>query len=198
MFTLIIGGSGSGKSEYAENTAVKLSRESGLPLYYIAAMQPFGAEGEKRVERHRRLRAGKGFITIERYVNLKELSLPEKGVVLLECISNLAANEMFEEKGAGGQTVEEVLLGVHELRKKARHLAAVTNDIFSDGMIYDKTTEQYQRYLGAINRELAAEADRVVEVVCGIPLCIKGGRENLPEAHQRRRCHSVREAGEKP
>ena len=33
--------------------------------------------------------------------DLKNLDFPENAVVLLECMSNLAANEMFEEKGAG-------------------------------------------------------------------------------------------------
>ena len=32
---------------------------------------------------------------------MKNLDFPENAVVLLECMSNLAANEMFEEKGAG-------------------------------------------------------------------------------------------------
>ena len=61
MFVLINGGSGSGKSEYAENRAVMLSKKEGLLLYYIATMKPFGEEGKRRVERHRRLRSGKGY-----------------------------------------------------------------------------------------------------------------------------------------
>lgn len=173
MFVLITGGSGSGKSEYAENQAVRLSREAGMPLYYIATMKPFGEEGRKRVERHQKLRAGKGFITVERYVNLKDLALPKEGVVLLECLSNLTANEMFEENGAGPQTPREVLLGIKKIRSGHKHLVVVTNDIFSDGITYDKTTEQYQTYLGAVNQTLAKEADEVTEVVCGIPLPIK-------------------------
>lgn len=173
MFALITGGSGSGKSEYAEDLAVMLSKETGLPLYYIATMKPFGEEGSRRVERHRKLRQGKGFFTIEHYVNLKRLKLPKEGVVLLECLSNLTANEMFETDGAGKRTPEELLLGIRQIRSGSRHLIVVTNDIFSDGITYDKTTEQYQRYLGWINRELAGEADEVTEVVCGIPLQLK-------------------------
>lgn len=173
MFALITGGSGSGKSEYAENLAVGLAKETGLPLYYIATMIPFGTEGKKRVERHRKLREGKGFHTIECYVNLKELILPEESVVLLECLSNLTANEMFEEEGAGTDTPGAVFSGVKKIRSQCRHLIAVTNDIFSDGMIYDKTTEAYQSYLGEINRKLEKETDTVTEVVFGIPLCIK-------------------------
>lgn len=173
MLILVIGGSGSGKSEYAENTAVSLAEEKGLPLYYIAAMRPFGEEGRRRVERHRRLRAGKGFETIERYTDLSGLELPKEGVVLLECLSNLTANEMFEPEGAKERTVQAVLEGVAALEKQCRDLVIVTNDIFSDGITYDKTTELYQRYLGQINRELALCAQEVTEVVCGIPLQLK-------------------------
>ena len=72
MLAVITGGSGSGKSEYAERVATSLAKRDGLPLYYIATMRPFGEEGKRRVERHRKLRAGKGFETIECYVNLKE------------------------------------------------------------------------------------------------------------------------------
>ena len=174
MLAVITGGSGSGKSEYAENTAVTLAKDEGLPLYYIATMRPFGEEGKRRVERHRRLRAGKGFETVECYVNLESQELPEKGVVLLECLSNLTANEMFEPEGAGDRTEERVLAGVKALRERSRHLVIVTNDIFSDGITYDEVTELYQERLGHINQEAAAMADQVTEVVCGIPLQLKG------------------------
>ena len=175
MFALIVGGSGSGKSEYAEELAVRLSLGEGVPLYYIATMRPFGEEGRRRVERHQRQRAGKGFVTIECYVGLKELELPGEGVVLLECLSNLTANEMFEADGAGSCTPQEVLLGVEKIQLGSRHLIVVTNDVFSDGILYEEATRRYQGYLGEINRKLAREADEVTEVVCGIPLWVKGG-----------------------
>ena len=173
MFALITGGSGSGKSEYAETLAVELAKKEQLPLYYIATMVPYGEEGRRRVERHRKLRAGKGFETIECFVNLKSQELPEPGVVLLECLSNLTANEMFEENGAGERTVEEILQGIESVRGRCAHLVTVTNDIFSDGIPYDETTEQYQKFLVILNQKLAQEADRVTEVVCGIPLPVK-------------------------
>ena len=60
MIHLVIGGSGSGKSEFAENLLEDSQRK-----YYIATMQVYEEEGRKKVARHRRLRAGKGFQTIE-------------------------------------------------------------------------------------------------------------------------------------
>ena len=174
MLAVITGGSGSGKSEYADSVATSLAKRDGLPLYSIATMRPFGEEGKRRVERHRKLRAGKGFETIECYVNLKEQALPDKGVVLLECMSNLTANEMFEPEGAGDNTVEEVQAGVDALRERCAHLVIVTNDVGSDSRDYDEATRAYIRAMGRINAALAQQADVVCELVCGIPLVLKG------------------------
>ena len=97
MFTLVVGGAASGKSEYAESL-VLLSPHR--PRYYIATMEPFDGEGLARVEKHRRMRADKQFETVERYVNLPNLRLPKRGVALLECVGNLAANELYSPGGA--------------------------------------------------------------------------------------------------
>lgn len=42
----------------------------------------------------------------------------EDSILLLECMSNLVANEMFDESGAKEGTVEAVMEGLHHLRKK--------------------------------------------------------------------------------
>ena len=173
MIVVVTGGSGSGKSEYAEGIVTRFAEGEGLKLYYIATMRPFGDEGRRRVERHRKLRAGKGFETVERYTDLKGLELEDRTAVLLECMSNLAANEMFEPGGAGERTVEEILDGVDALARQCRHLVIVTNDIFSDGITYDEMTSLYQERLGRINQEIVKMADQAFEVVCGIPIVLK-------------------------
>ena len=102
MMVLVVGGSGSGKSSYAEKTAVSLA-QAGMKKYYLATMQVFDDEGRKKVERHRYLRNGKGFFTIEQPTRISgALEKMEDGdrTVLLECISHLMANEMFSEKKA--------------------------------------------------------------------------------------------------
>ena len=68
MLYIVTGGSGSGKSEYAEQTAVQCRNRTGGTLWYLATMRIWDDEGRKRVERHRRMRAAKGFETIERAV----------------------------------------------------------------------------------------------------------------------------------
>lgn len=54
-------------------------------------------ECRARVKKHRQMREKKGFETAERPVDLGELFVPEDGAVLVECMSNLAANEMYRE-----------------------------------------------------------------------------------------------------
>lgn len=95
--------------------------------------------------------------------------------VLLECISNLAANEMFEgEMPKGEEAVfKEVANGIARLREEVTHLVVVSNNVFEDGITYDRETMAYIRAMGRINEKLSAMADEVVEVVVGIPLMVK-------------------------
>jgi len=171
---LVIGGSGSGKSAYAEQIAMK----ENVQKYYLATMQIWDEEGQKKAERHRQLRKGKGFWTIERptavHLALTEMKARER-LILLECISNLTANEMFsgEEPKTAMQTVENVIRSVVSLKEQATRFIVVSNNVFEDGMSYDETTMEYIRAMGEINRELAAMAGQVVEVVAGIPVILK-------------------------
>lgn len=186
MIHLVIGGSGSGKSEFAENLLVDSQRK-----YYIATMQVYDAEGRKKVARHQRLRAGKGFQTIEQPRNMHKAAeivtrdrKETENEALLECMSNLVANEMFDgetEDFASGMSeteredflVEKVTGGIWTLAEKLDKLVIVSNNVFEDGISYDTQTMSYIRVLGRVNQELARMADHVTEVVVGIPVKVK-------------------------
>lgn len=173
MFTLVIGGAASGKSEYAEGLILAAPHK---PRYYIATMEPFGPEGQARIARHRELRRGKGFETVERYTDLAALTLPRRGAVLLECLGNLTANELYSPGGAGTVegAVSAVAGGVEALLPQCAALVVVGNEVCSGGRNYAGDTDSYLRALAAVNRLLAQRADRVCEVVCGIPFWHKG------------------------
>lgn len=175
MMIVLTGGSGCGKSSFAEQLCTRLPQ----PRYYLAAMRPYGAGGAEKVARHRRMRAGKGFVTIERYTDYAALTLPQGGgTALLECVCNLTANEMFDETGAMHDPVSRVLSGIAALREQCRTLIVVTNDVGSDCGDYADSTLAYVSALGRINAALCAQADTVCELVCGIPIVLKGA---LPE-----------------
>lgn len=186
MMVLVIGGSGSGKSAYAEEVAVSLYRQtisskekpSAGKKYYLATMQVYDEEGQRRVNRHKALRSGKGFLTIEQPVSIERaLDKMEVGnhVALLECISNLTANEMFSQEKIilEPQIVEKIINGITMLKEKTAHLIVVSNNVFEDGAVYDKGTMEYIHAMGVINQRLSVLAEQVVEVTVGIPINLK-------------------------
>ena len=167
MMTVVTGGSGSGKSAFAEDKIVSFGPAKRI---YIATMHPYDEESHKRVARHRKMRAGKGFETIECYTGLKNLDFPENAVVLLECMSNLVANEMYDPSGAGENAEESILVGIHKLQKVSDDLVVVTNEVFSDSMTDNPEMEEYLKLLGKLNLRMGERADLVTEVVYGIPV----------------------------
>ena len=173
MLILLTGGSACGKSTYGEELTVQGPK----PLYYIAAMEPFDEECLRKIARHREIRKGKGFLTIERYTGVDSLELPQKGgTALLECLCNLTANEMYMQPDSPVDPVEKVVAGVKNLKQQTDTLVVITNDVGSDNEEYSDETRHYIRALGEINSRVAAMADQVYELVAGIPLCLKGGQ----------------------
>ena len=160
MFSIVTGGSASGKSEYAENIVPNTGSR-----VYLATMEPFGAEAETRIARHRKLREGKGFETIECPVNIEKVLEACRGKdVLLEDLPNLVANEMFSSHAHSTVGIAEQIL---DLAHISESLICVTGILTADGRKYDESTMKYLKELAAIERTLAAHADRVIEVVCG-------------------------------
>lgn len=170
MRTLVIGGAASGKSEYAETLALLLPE----PRIYIATMMPFDREDRMRIKRHRMMRVDKRFYTVERYTDIKSLALPCRGTVLLECLGNLTANELFSDNGARSGAYDAVMHGIDAIEAQCDNLVVVSNDVFSDGSAYPKETLEYLRTLSAINRTLSSRFESIAELVCGIPLFLKG------------------------
>lgn len=202
MLHIVYGGSASGKSSYAESFAMSLQGEG--RLLYIATMYPYkwntteiDPETMQRIERHRAMRADKGFDTVECYRHVEHIVAKRQDVLLLECMSNLLANEMYLEPDSndGGlaktmSEVEKAGVGMSEtlspvskkivqalvnLSTRVQDVVIVTNDVFSDGgsLTYDESTREYVKNLAEINCALARVAETVTEVVCGIPVIVK-------------------------
>lgn len=189
MLHIVYGGSASGKSSYAESFAMSLQGEG--RLLYIATMYPYkwntteiDPETMQRIERHRAMRADKGFDTVECYRHVEHIVAKRQDVLLLECMSNLLANEMYLEpdSNAGSDMSEtmspvsnKIVQALIDLSTRVQDVVIVTNDVFSDGgsLTYDESTREYVKNLAQINCALAREAATVTEVVCGIPVIVK-------------------------
>ncbi len=178
---LVIGGASSGKSEYAEMLAVDMaSRLRAASLVYIATMAAGDEESLKRIEAHRRRRAGRGFRTIEKPADLSSVKDINGAVILLEDLSNLAANELFAYKDGVYSEInpktayDNITGGIRQLMEKCRCLIAVTGNIFEDGGMKEGSMLNYERLLGAVNFFVAMKSDLIAEVTCGISMSIKG------------------------
>ena len=191
MLSLVTGGAASGKSEYAEQIA-QISAE---PRIYLATM-PRIPEAEERIRKHTGRRKNLGFQTIEDpYLSDLSDRNEKAGTILLEDLPNLLANRLFshvqQEEIPGGESpscfsdapgtsdnicekdrkiLEALLRDIRCLNEKTKHLIIVSGDIFRDGISYSDDTKRYVELLGMLHSVLAEMADRVVEVVCGIPI----------------------------
>lgn len=170
MLIVVTGGAASGKSEWAEHLVKQVPGKR----YYIATMQPYGKEAEDRIRKHQERRARDGYETIECYTGLNRVILPQPGVVLLDCLGNLVANEIFSPDGAGENAQQAVQDGIQNLLRQSKTVILVTNEVGSGGRKYAGETLQYMKVLGALNCAVAAEADEVYEVVSGLPRQLKG------------------------
>ncbi|MBO7729420.1 MAG: bifunctional adenosylcobinamide kinase/adenosylcobinamide-phosphate guanylyltransferase [Lachnospiraceae bacterium] len=182
MKVFVIGGSGNGKSAFAEKVAAKF----GGKMIYIATMPIYSEEDLKVVERHHKLRAGRGFETLERSQRIEDY--PDQGeTVLLEDMSTHVANVMFGDgfddlRNDPNINYEEVVWKeICPFFEREGNTIIVSAEVTMDGNTYDPATNQYIRTLAEINNRIAASADLFVEVIYGIPLVHKGSLAFLEE-----------------
>lgn len=191
MIVFINGGSGSGKSAFAEKVATRI----GGPLVYVATMPVFSKEDEKKVERHHKLRAGKGFQTLERPQLLEDIPNGDE-TVLIECMSTHTANMLFDQEidfssidavfpdlvKRDNLSAEEkadcylaiIIKEINSVLERKGNTVFVSAEVAGDGQTYDEETEIYKTLLTKVNTWLMSRADAAFEVVCGIPVPVKG------------------------
>ena len=184
MIVLVVGGAKSGKSMFAQNLSKSLNESLKNPisgqldgeierevgkLYYVATMNPYDLEDLKRIENHLREREGYGFNTIEETLNMSKVSslIKEEDTVLIDSITSLVTNYMFQGKDFFKEVSEDILSGILEIISAAGDIVIVSDYLFSDSIQYDCYTESFRKEIGIINRKLAEVSDIVVECSYG-------------------------------
>ena len=168
MIHFFVGQSNTGKSEKAEELAMTF----GFPhKLYIATMKVMDQEGELRVQKHRKQRAGKGFETLEIPMNITQvipqIKDPENTVVLLECVSNLVGNEMYDNPEKAGleeaHFAEEIVQDIKQLADSVAELIVVSS-VYEAKEEYSEETLKYIRLLDRTNEEIKGIAHKVIEI----------------------------------
>ena len=169
MRIFISGGCKNGKSFYAQTLCGSM-RPTGSPLYYLATMVPADDEDRQRIEKHQHEREGWGFETVEveRDILKAASTCDVTGTFLLDSVTALLANEMFDRYGnvpsVAPQKVAEELT---QLTTKIDNIVFVSDYIYSDAARYDPLTEEYRRGLAFVDRTLANVCDSVLELSGG-------------------------------
>lgn len=173
---LITGGARSGKSRHAQALA---EAHPGQRLF-IATSPIIDGEMRARIERHQADRWGQGWRTVEEPLRPMDIlaANPEEEVVLLDCLTLWISNLLFEAEEPEYYTEAMVAELSQELVAAAARrqgvVLIVTNEV-GLGIVPDNPlARRYRDLVGRCNQTIAALADRVDLVTCGIPLTIKG------------------------
>ncbi|MBP9185215.1 MAG: bifunctional adenosylcobinamide kinase/adenosylcobinamide-phosphate guanylyltransferase [Fuscovulum sp.] len=165
-FTLVTGGARSGKSTHAE----ALASATGRPRRYIATAQAWDDEMADRIARHRAQR-GPGWTTVEAPLDLcgalAQATAAE--VVLVDCLTLWLTNHML----AGHDLAAQAGQLAQALAACPAPVIAVTNEVGWGIVPENALARAFRDEQGRLNQRLAAQADRVVAVLCGLPLVLK-------------------------
>lgn len=164
---LITGGERSGKSTFAERTALELSPN---PIY-LATARIWDDEFRERVRLHQE-RRGEEWTNIEEEKYLSGLGLSGR-TVLIDCVTLWATNFFFDNGGSIEPALTLLKEEVDKLCLIDANLIIVTNEIGLGGVSLDATQRRFTSLQGWINQYIAERADRVTFMVSGIPMQVK-------------------------
>jgi adenosylcobinamide kinase/adenosylcobinamide-phosphate guanylyltransferase len=182
---LITGGGRSGKSAYA----LRLGQSLSAPRTFVATCLARDDEMQDRIRRHQAARAGMGWETIEEPLDLPRAirAARKQPTVLVDCLTLWVSNLMLRED----QTDED--LGEQEIEVHALQVLAacqehpgtvlfVTNEVGWGIIPENAMARRFRDLAGRCNQAIAAGADDVIMVVCGLPVYLKKGTKHGPIA----------------
>jgi len=179
-FILIVGGARSGKSRYAQNLAKALAERRLGKVLFVATAEMTDEEMAARIAHHRRDRP-KEWDTLEVPIGAADAILTRKGqydVILLDCITLFLSNLLLSMQEQPHEQIEiRLQQEVERLCAAARASGAdvlfVSNEVGLSLHPLTALGRLFQDVAGRANQVIAAEADEVVLMFCGIPLKIK-------------------------
>lgn len=164
---LITGGQRSGKSRYAEQTVLSLSAN---PVY-LATSRIWDEEHRKRIETHKANR-GEEWTNIEIEKELSSIDLSQR-VILIDCITLWVTNFFYDMDSNVQKSLVALKEEFDKFIQQDSQFIFVTNEIGSGEMSQNELQRKFADLQGWINQYIAAKADEVYMMVCGIPLKVK-------------------------
>ena len=165
---LITGGSRSGKSSYAEKLALELSEN---PVY-LATARIWDEEFRERVRRHQ-ARRGPQWTNLEEEKYLSRHSLAGR-VIVVDCLTLWCTNFFFDLESDVDRALEAAKAEFDRFTAQDATFLFVTNEIGMGGTSDNEIQRKFTDLQGWMNQYAAACADKVILMVSGIPVKIKG------------------------
>ncbi len=168
MIYLITGGERSGKSSYAENLSLELSKN---PIY-VATARNWDDDFQKRIDRHQKNRDER-WVTIEKEKYLSEIDFTHK-VAVIDCVTLWLTNFFVDTKYDIALSLEQVKAEIDKIsEQKNTNIIIVTNEIGMGVHAETAIGRKFTELQGWTNQYVAKTAETVVLMVSGIPLKIK-------------------------
>jgi adenosylcobinamide kinase / adenosylcobinamide-phosphate guanylyltransferase len=166
--TLVLGGMRSGKSRHAESL---ITASAPRPWIYIATAQALDAEMTERIAHHRTRRGG-NWQTVEAPQDLAGAiaAAPLDAPLLIDCLTLWLTNRMLAEADI---EVDTVALE-QALARRRGSTVLVSNEVGSGVVPDNALARRFADLQGRLNQRIAGSADRVLFVVAGLPLTLKG------------------------
>ena len=167
-----IGGCRSGKSRLALLAADDFPGDRRM---FIATCIPRDDEMQRRVKQHQQER-GQDWLTVEAPIDLPEVIVEQSrraDLLLVDCLTLWISNIMLESEDVADKSgfIDDL---VRALEKAGCPVVIVSNEVGSGIVPENKLARQYRDLVGSVNQAVARRADRVVWVVAGIPVTVKG------------------------
>lgn len=172
MLELILGGARSGKSGHAQ----RLAEASRLPVCFVATAQAGDAEMAARIARHRAERPVH-WMTREEPLR-PEVAFDAAACVVLDCLTLWLSNWLCRDDAGGYAAARAALLAAarRAAGDPARRLILVANEVGLGVIPMGELSRRFVDESGWLNQELAVWADEVVFMAAGLPLSMKGKR----------------------
>jgi adenosylcobinamide kinase / adenosylcobinamide-phosphate guanylyltransferase len=166
---LVLGGARSGKSRHGES----LIAAAEPPWTYIATAEPGDEEMAARIKVHRD-RRGSSWRTIEAPRDIPDVLAQCRNMpVLVDCLTLWLSNLMLAHADIDGEIgcLEKALVAMKG------PVVLVANEVGLGIVPEHPLGRQFRDWQGILNQRMAAQADRVVLMVAGLPLVIKSNPE---------------------
>jgi adenosylcobinamide kinase/adenosylcobinamide-phosphate guanylyltransferase len=168
----VIGGCRSGKSTYALQTAEKMPAERKI---FIATCVPQDNEMKQRVARHQKERS-QNWVTVEEPLHLPQALLensPKADVILVDCLTLWVSN-LLMQSGDEKKIADTIPQLIDALEKATCPIVLVSNEVGTGIVPENRLARQFRDITGWVNQAVAKSANKVVWMVAGIPVTVKG------------------------